>query len=175
MVWTDEDEITVTAPPEHVGQTVSVIEGERTLATETLTTDQDTGYATASIPLPLPPLSHPLAQPVVMLDDQSIGSLNAIVLWGNGQQSFSVALHAAARALGRDPDLERILCLSSNAALRSSLVLLFCFALTSPTTSDSFSLAYLPSAVSDFSSSALEDFFSGETSATSSSSSLPKR
>jgi len=115
IVWPGEDRITVTAPAEHIGKTVTIAEGNRTLAEEVLTTDQHTGYATAIIPLPLPPLSHPLAQPVVMLGDRSVGSLSAIVLWGNGQQSFSVAIQAAARALGRDPDLERILCLSSNA------------------------------------------------------------
>ncbi|MHC4561394.1 MAG: M56 family metallopeptidase [Planctomycetota bacterium] len=115
IVWPGEDKITVTAPAEHIGKTIRIVEDNRTLAEKALAADQDTGYATATIPLPLPPLTHPLAQPVVTLGDQSIGSLSAIVLWGKGQQSFSVCAQAAARAFGRDPDLETILCLSSNA------------------------------------------------------------
>ncbi|MHC4984790.1 MAG: hypothetical protein ACYTFO_01410, partial [Planctomycetota bacterium] len=115
IVWTGEDRITVTATAEHVGKTVTVVESGRTLAEADLAADDQTGYPTAAIPLPLPALSHPLAQPLVMLGDQPVGSLDAIVLSGNGQQSVSACIQAAARALGKDPDLETILCLSSNA------------------------------------------------------------
>ena len=117
VVWAGEDRITVTATAEQIGKTVTVVESGRTLGEATLTTDESTGYATADIPLPLPALSSPLAQPVVLLDGQAVGALAPIALRGFGmeQDTFSLAIQAAARTFGRDVDYETVACLSSNA------------------------------------------------------------
>ena len=87
-----------------------------------MTIDDATGYAVAAIPQPLPALSSPIAQPVVMLDGQAIAALNPLQLYldnyaarGHNNDTMSMALVAAAKALGKDADLEAVVCLSSNA------------------------------------------------------------
>ncbi|MCK4601537.1 MAG: hypothetical protein KAU28_03670, partial [Phycisphaerae bacterium] len=69
-------DIAVTASSDLAGQTVTVLDGDKTIAEAVLITDELSGYAVGSIPLPLPAPTSPLTQPRVMLTGECIGRLH---------------------------------------------------------------------------------------------------
>ena len=138
-------DIAVTAGLELAGQTVTVVDGDTTLAEIVLIANEPSGCAVGSIPLPLPAPASPLSRPRVMLAGQCIGRLlpqrptpdeetpialvrdgeSALLVgmeamdWGGGffdrQDSFIAVLREVARAAGHDVSFAEVMGLSGAA------------------------------------------------------------
>ncbi|MHC4561399.1 MAG: DOMON domain-containing protein [Planctomycetota bacterium] len=138
-------DLAVTANGDLAGQTVTVLDGENTLAEVVLMTDEHSGYAIGSIPLPLPAPKTPLAQPRVMLAGECIAQLqidrpipdkempielvrdgNSAMLtgmetmdWGGSffgrQDSYVAVFREVARAAGHDVSFAEVMGLSGAA------------------------------------------------------------
>jgi len=138
-------DLAVTANSDLAGETVTVLDGDNTLAQAVLMTDEHSSYAIGSIPLPLPAPATPLRRPRVMLAGQCIAQLQIdrripdreepITLvtdgdsamltgmetmdWGGGffgrQDSYIAVIREVARAAGHNVSFAEVMGLSGAA------------------------------------------------------------